>query len=170
MAAKALDAAGCTDANGDGIRDYKGKPIRLRLLARTQSPGEQRAANLLAGWFKNIGIDVKLSVVDDGIFLDRIYNVNAAGDYAPDFDMLLFWTGSPDPGMTLSNETSRQIKYWGVSSWGGKRYDDLWNAQSTTIDREAREAIVWEMQKSMPAGSFSGPACCVSGLSSTPRR
>ena len=148
MAAEALDAVGYADANGDGIRESKGKPIRLRLLARTQSPGEQRAAKLIAGWFKDIGIDVKLSVVDEGIFLDRIYNVNEAGDYAPDFDMLLFWTGSgPDPGMTLSFDTSQQIGYWGVSYWGNKRYDDLWNSQSTTIDREARKAIVWEMQQ-----------------------
>ena len=148
MAAAALDEAGYTDGDGDGVREADGKPISLHLLARSQSPGEQRAAKLIAGWFEDIGIDVKLSVVDEGVYLDTIYNVNEAGDLAPDFDMLLYWTGSgPDPGMTLGFETSDQIGWWSVAYWGSKDYDDLWDEQSTTIDRQARKAIVWEMQK-----------------------
>ncbi len=148
MAAAALDDAGYTDADGDGIREADGKPISLRMLARTQSPGEQRAAKLIAGWFEEVGIGVELSVVDEGVYFDVIYNVNKANDLAPDFDMLLYWTGSgPDPGMTLAFETSEQIGWWGVAYWGNEEYDRLWDEQSTTLDREARKAIVWEMQK-----------------------
>ena len=37
----ALDAAGYKDTDGDGTRDYKGKPIKLRLFARAESPENQ---------------------------------------------------------------------------------------------------------------------------------
>lgn len=148
MAVAALDDAGYTDADGDGIREAGGKPISLRMLARTQSPGEQRAAKLIAGWFEEVGIGIELSVVDEGVYFDVIYNADKANDLAPDFDMLLYWTGSgPDPGMTLAFETSEQIGWWGVAYWGNEEYDRLWDEQSTTLDREARKAIVWEMQK-----------------------
>ena len=47
-----LDAAGYNDTNGDGIReDKKGKPITLRLWTRSESPEQQRAGKLIAGWF-----------------------------------------------------------------------------------------------------------------------
>ncbi len=147
-AAEALDAAGYRDTDGDGVREADGKPIRLRLLARSQSPGEQRAGKLIVGWFEATGIDVNLSVVDEAAYFDAIYNTDKSGALAPDFDMMLYWTGSgPDPGMTLSFETSSQIGLWSVSYWGNKEYDRLWDEQSTTIDREARKAIVWQMQQ-----------------------
>ena len=59
-----LDAAGYTDTDGDGVREYKGKPIELRLIARSESTEEQQMAKLIAGWFKDVGIKVKLEVMD----------------------------------------------------------------------------------------------------------
>src|SRR5690606_8265821 len=86
QARAALDAAGYTDTDGDGVREANGRPIELELLTRTQSPAEQRAGKLIAGWFREVGIPVELSAVDEGIYLDRIYNTDKAGDWAPDFD------------------------------------------------------------------------------------
>ena len=144
----ALDAAGYTDSDADGVREMDGKPLKLELLTRTQSPAEQRAGKLIVGWFSDVGIDVELSAVDEGIYLDRIYNTTKAGDWAPDFDMLTWWTGgTPDPGFLIGMETSDNIGYWGVTYWADKAYDDLWYEQATTIDREARKAIVWQAQQ-----------------------
>ena len=42
MAKQKLDEAGYTDTDGDGVREYKGKPIELRLIARTESTEEQQ--------------------------------------------------------------------------------------------------------------------------------
>ena len=47
-----LDAAGYKDTDGDGMRDYKGKPIKLRLWALNESIQSQSAGKLIAGWFK----------------------------------------------------------------------------------------------------------------------
>ena len=47
-----LDAAGYKDADGDGVRENKqGKPIKLRLWTRDESPEQQRAGKLIAGAF-----------------------------------------------------------------------------------------------------------------------
>lgn len=147
-AKSALDAAGYTDSDGDGVREVDGKPIKLSLLTRTQSPAEQRAGKLITGWFSDVGIDVELSAVDEGIYLDRIYNTTKGGDWAPDFDMLIWWTGgTPDPGFLIGMETSDNIGYWGVTYWADKQYDDLWYQQATTIDQEPRKALVWQAQQ-----------------------
>ncbi len=47
-----LEDAGYTDSDGDGVReDKQGKPIELRLWTRTESPPQQRAGKLIAGWY-----------------------------------------------------------------------------------------------------------------------
>ena len=46
-----LDEAGYTDSDGNGIREYKGKDIELRLWARTESdePARRKASSSPAG-------------------------------------------------------------------------------------------------------------------------
>ena len=66
-----LDEAGYRDSDGDGIREYKGKDITLRLWAETDVPEGQRETKLIAGWFREVGVDIKLAVYDDGVYFDR---------------------------------------------------------------------------------------------------
>jgi peptide/nickel transport system substrate-binding protein len=148
MAAKALDDAGYADGDGDGVREVDGEPIELELLARTQSPAEQRTAKQIAGWFEEIGINVEVAVVDEGTYLDRLYAVNDAGELAPDYDVMLWWVGgTPDPNFLMSMETSDNIGFWGATYWANEEYDGLWYQQATTLDQEARKDLVWEMQQ-----------------------
>jgi len=148
MAAKALDDAGYTDGDGDGVREADGTPIELELLTRTQSPAEQRAGKQIAGWFKEVGIDVEVSAVDEGIYLDRIYAVDDAGNLAPDFDMVIWYVGgTPDPSFLMGMETTDNIGYWGVTYWADQDYDGMWYEQATTMDPDARKTVVWDMQK-----------------------
>ena len=60
--------------DGDGIREYKGKPIKLRLYARTESPTSQNCGKLIAGWFEDIGLKIDYQVIDDGALGDKQYN------------------------------------------------------------------------------------------------
>ena len=53
-----LDEAGYTDNDGDGIREYKGKPIKLRLWARSESLSSQSMGKFITGWFENIGLKI----------------------------------------------------------------------------------------------------------------
>ena len=43
-AGQMLDAAGYPDSDGDGAREYKGEPIELGLIARSESPESQQTA------------------------------------------------------------------------------------------------------------------------------
>jgi peptide/nickel transport system substrate-binding protein len=163
MANAKLDEAGYADSDGDGIREADGKSIELGLLTRAQVPAEQRAGKQIAGWFEEIGIEVDLSAVDEGIYLDRIYAVDGDGNLAPDFDMVIWYVGgTPDPGYLVGMETTDNIGYWGVTYWADKDYDGMWYQQATTLDAEARKPIVWDMQKKIyddsPLISIAYPA------------
>ena len=108
-----LDAAGYRDTDGDGIREDKnGKPIKLRLWARAESPESQKTGSLLTGWFRDLGLKIEYQVMDDGIYYDSIWGYQ--GDtYSPDFDMYLWdCDGYADPGDTLASFTTAQIENW----------------------------------------------------------
>jgi peptide/nickel transport system substrate-binding protein len=145
-----LDAAGYKDTNGDGIRDYKGKPIKLRLWARTESVSSQNAGRLIAGWFKGIGLKIDYSVLDENAIADAQYNFEGKNQdvYAPDFDMFLWgWGGDVDPNFILSVFTTGSIGSWSDCAWSNKEYDRLFLEQQSTIDLQKRVAIVHQMQQ-----------------------
>ncbi len=60
-----LDAAGYPLKNGVRV-DKTGKPITLRLYSRTASTSDQATGKLIAGWFKKVGLNIKLQPLDDG--------------------------------------------------------------------------------------------------------
>ena len=146
-ARQALDAAGYPDANGDGIREYKGKPIKLRLYARSESPESQNCGKLITGWFKDIGLDIDYQVIDDGALGDKQYNYDG-NEYAPDFDMFIWgWGGDVDPNFILSVLTTDSIENWSDCVWSNAEYDKLFLQQQTTLDVQERIAIVKKMQQ-----------------------
>ncbi|HJW74402.1 MAG TPA: ABC transporter substrate-binding protein, partial [Thermoleophilia bacterium] len=147
-AKQALDAAGYTDTNGDGVRDYKGKPIELRLWARSESTESQTTGRLLTDWFRSIGLRIDYEVMDDGVMSDKLYNYNKADEFAPDFDMFLWgWGGDVDPTFILSVFLTDQIESWSDCAWSNATYDRLFLEQASELDPQKRKEIIWEMQK-----------------------
>jgi peptide/nickel transport system substrate-binding protein len=145
-----LDAAGYKDADGDGIREGQdGKPIKLRLWARTESPESQKEGNLIAGWLKDLGLDIQYQVMDDGIYYDNIWAYQ--GDvYSPDFDLYIWdWDGYADPGDTLASFTTSQIEWWNEPCWSNARFDDLVEQQAGELDPEKRKELIWQAQQVM---------------------
>ena len=118
-----LDAAGYKDTDGDGIREYKGKPIKLRLIARDESTEEQQEGKFIAGWFKDVGIKVTLSVMDSSTLSATILN-EEKGVLTPDYDMFLWgWYLDYDPGSMLSYFTKAQIGNWSDCYWTDPEYE-----------------------------------------------
>jgi len=147
-AAQLLDDAGYTDSNGDGIReDKKGKPIELRLWSRSESPEQQRAGKLIAGSFEELGLNIILSVENDGAINDGIYAYK--GDtYAPDYDMFIWgWGGTADPGYQLGSFLTSQIEWWNDACWSNTEYDSLFDQQDAEMDWPTREQQVQRMQQ-----------------------
>jgi peptide/nickel transport system substrate-binding protein len=142
-----LDAAGYKDTDGDGIRDYKGEPITLRLWARSESVSSQKAGKLIAGWFGQIGLDIDYQVLDDGFISDKQFNTD--GDiFAPDYDLFIWgWGGDIDPNFILSIFTTSQIQGWSDCNWSNAEYDELFKEQQRTIDPQARKLLIDRMQQ-----------------------
>jgi len=139
-----------------GVRlDKQGAPISLRLFARSNSATDQVTAKLIAGWFEQLGLRIKLSVVDEGYLMNAIYNFRGA-TYAPDYDLFV-WYGSsdPDPNFALAASTEAQIGGWGVSGWVNPEYELLYLQQATTVDPQARLRLVHEMQALVDRESVS---------------
>ena len=143
-----LDEAGYEDADGDGFRETKdGKPLSLRLFVTNDSPENQTAAKLIAGWFKDVGLKVTLRVVDAGVLLDAQYNYK--GDtYAPDYDMFIwYWTYDVDPEVILGVPTPQQIEGWNDTLWTDPEYTNLFAKQREAIDVASRIPLVQRMQE-----------------------
>jgi len=147
-AAAMLDAAGYRDGDGDGVReDERGVPIELRLWTRSESPEQQRAGKLIAGWLEQLGLKVELSVENDGALVDGIYHYE--GDvYAPDFDLFIWgWGSIADPGYQLGFFTTSQIEGWNDACWSNADYDRLFEQQDAEMDWQTRERTVQRMQQ-----------------------
>ena len=144
-----LDAAGYADANGDGFRETKdGKPLSLRLYTDSQTPPNVTTSKLVVGWFKDVGVRVRLQIMDPGALNDT--EVNYDGDsFAPSFDMVVWWWqgDAESPQFILSLLTSGQVEGWSDSSWTDAGYDELFAEESTALDRQTQVALVQQMQQ-----------------------
>ena len=146
-----LADAGYKDTDGDGILNDPNngnKNISLRVWSRTQSPQSQAMGKLIAGWWKDLGLDIKYSVEDESVIIDGGYNY--AGDtYKPDYDIYI-WAWAPsgsDPGRLLGYLQTVQIENQNDACWSNLEYDKLWKQQSRELDQQKRKDIAYRMQE-----------------------
>ena len=147
-----MDEAGYKDTDGDGVREDKsGEPIKLRLWARDISPESQVQGKLIAGWLKDIGLEIEYSVVDEGALGDSIWNYK--GDtYAPDYDLALWdFMGYIDPGDSAACFTTDQIENYNEMNWSNAEYDELTLAQYREMDAAKRMELLKQAQGVMYA-------------------
>jgi peptide/nickel transport system substrate-binding protein len=149
MANQILDDAGYTDSNGDGVREYEGKNIKLRLWADTATPEAARTCKLIAGWWRAVGIDVAFSVQNEGVYFDNIWGYQG-NTFNPDFDAYYWeWDGYGDPGQSLTCFTTPQIEGWNEFSWANARYTELDQLQAIEMDPDQRAEYIHQMQEVM---------------------
>ena len=148
-AGRLLDEAGYRDTNGDGLREFRGRPIKLRLWAMTGGAQDQTAGKLIAGWLLDMGLQIDYQVLDEGALSDRMWNYK--GDtFAPDYDMFIWgWGGDIDPNFLLSVYTSGQVESWNDAAWSNKEYDRLFDEQQSQLDPAKRQTLIWRMQALM---------------------
>ena len=109
------------DANGMRLGP-DGKPLTLiwTLLDQNYTGGDARAwlqaAELIVGYFKQVGVEVKMDVVSDQVLGER-RNTN-------DIDMFAFHGGEGGAGITAILDPRWHIpgEYWGLFSWGWAPY------------------------------------------------
>jgi len=145
-----LEAAGYKDVNGDGYRETKqGKPLSLRLATDATTPENVTTSKLAVGWLKAVGVKAHLQILDPGALNDAVANYTGS-TFTPDFDTIIWWWegDAEDPQFILSLLTPAQIGGWSDTSWTDPQYTQLFTEQSTTIDPQARIALVQQMQQS----------------------
>ncbi|MDN5854089.1 MAG: ABC transporter substrate-binding protein, partial [Actinomycetia bacterium] len=142
-----LDEAGYKMGD-DGIRvDPKsGNKLEFRLGIHSDSASDAQIAEYLEGWFKDIGIAIKIEPMGFSKLNDDL----AKGDW----DMLMDgWRHGPDPSYLLSLQLCSVLPK--DDGTGGNtdsfhcnpKFDELYQKQLTAFDKEERQDIVDEMQK-----------------------
>jgi peptide/nickel transport system substrate-binding protein len=144
-----LDAAGYADADGDGIRECPAGAecgetgdLTLRLNFPTDTDTAPRLAELLKGWWGDLGVSIEIAGLDP----DTLTSVCCP---TFDFDVIIWgWGSDPDPGFLLSVLTCDEVST-GTSETGycNPAYDDLFYEQGVTTDPAARRDIIIEMQR-----------------------
>jgi len=122
-----LDDAGYPDTNGDGVREYKGKPIKLRLWADQETPEAARACKLIAGWWKAVGIDVAFSVQDQGVYFDSIWATRATRSTPTSMPITGSGTATSTPARPSRASRPRRSRA-GTSSPGRTPSTALWTS------------------------------------------
>jgi len=133
-----------------GVRlNKQGKPIVLRLEATTDSSPGQSEAKLIAGWLGQLGIKIKLSVIDSGQLTSEIYNAHGS-TWKPDFDLAVwYWEGYYDPGLTLNCFKTDEIGSLNEPYWSNAQFDSLAVQQGQILDPAKRQAVIQQMQQIM---------------------
>jgi peptide/nickel transport system substrate-binding protein len=71
-AKRILDAKGWRDADGDGIREKDGKPLRFTLLTNSGNQRRADAAQVIQQELKQVGVDMQIQMMDYGTVFDRL--------------------------------------------------------------------------------------------------
>jgi peptide/nickel transport system substrate-binding protein len=139
-----LDGAGYVDGNGDGIReDRDGNPMEFHLIAIQTTSVDVRSAQLFKDAAERIGIKLNLQTLDENTLGNMVYDTEAQ-----DWDIFVWgWdSGVPDPNYMLGVPLCSQIGGNNDIFYCNQEYDELYDQQATTLDVQARKAIVDKMQ------------------------
>ena len=112
------------------------------------TPENVTTSKLAVGWLRAVGVKSRLQILDPGALNDAIANYTGS-TFTPDFDTIIWWWegDAEDPQFILSLLTPAQIGGWSDTSWTDPQYTKLFAQQSTTIDPQARIALVQQMQE-----------------------
>lgn len=143
-----------TDGNGilnvpatdDGIAfdpENAGNDWSLRLFVREDDEEDKLAGQLIEQWFEMAGVDVAYEEVSED---PRLYDATYPSSSNADYDMFIWaWGPDPDPDFILSVLTCNQVNGWQDANYCDPAYDELYAQQHSTLDRDARAALVQQM-------------------------
>jgi peptide/nickel transport system substrate-binding protein len=156
-AADVLTEAGWVDTDGDGIRD-NGKTgdeqIELRLVFQTSANTvRQRTQEIIRDSLKEIGVEVKIEVIDASLF-------SQVGGPVENFyaDLMALATSTPNPdsaanmGRWLCNTIPDPTNNWrgrNFERFCDGDYDDLYESARTLIAPAARTEVFVEMNRTI---------------------
>lgn len=126
-AIKLLDEAGIKDTDGDGIREYNGKPLKLKFVTCAGCNDWLQAGEIIANQLKAVGIEVEIEKGDwTNFFMKSLQN--------GDFDLALHWSGTFQP-------SAYAVFNMLISKDGGANYGKYENPQVDQILQEFGKTV-----------------------------
>ncbi|MEO5887954.1 MAG: hypothetical protein ABIQ77_09835, partial [Anaerolineales bacterium] len=117
--------------------------LEFRLQFDPDEPSYARIADLLTDSFSQIGVATTPEAVDSDTLI-------ASTTFVGDYDLVIWgWGSDPDPDFILSVMLTDQFVEggWSDSGYHNPKYDQLYLDQQAAVDRDERQAIIWEMQE-----------------------
>jgi peptide/nickel transport system substrate-binding protein len=137
-----LDDAGYQDTDGDGVRNMPGggENLEWKFVLPNDNQDRVKAAELISGWLKQIGISADPEVLTVAKMTDVWY--------ANDYDVQMWgWGPDPDPDFILSTYTTNQCGVWSDTCWSNTEYDKLYKQQQSARSPDQRQQIIQQMQQ-----------------------
>lgn len=136
-----LDAAGWVDSDGDGIRDKDGRPFSFTIVTNQGNDLRSKAGEIIQQRFKEVGVDVKLRIIEWATFLKEFINPG-------NFDAtILGWSTGPEPdqyNIWHSSKTGpRELNFIGYQN---AEVDDLLERGRRIYDQSERKKIYDRLQ------------------------
>jgi peptide/nickel transport system substrate-binding protein len=141
-AGRILEQAGYV-AGSDGVRAKGDMRLEFRLQFPADNSTYPRVADMMADWFSQAGMKAIPEAVDSDSLI-------AATTPAGDYDLVIWgWGPDPDPDFILSVMTTEQFVDggWSDSGYHNPEYDQLYLDQQQTVDKTARQQMIWKMQE-----------------------
>lgn len=118
-----LAEAGWQDSDGDGVLDKDGQRFAFTIVTNQGNDQRSKTGEIIQRRFKQIGVDVKLRIIEWATFLKEFINPG-------NFDAtILGWTGGPEPD---------QYNIWHSSKTGPRELNFI-NYQNAEVDRLLEE-------------------------------
>ena len=131
-----LDDSGVLDTDGDGVREYKGVPIRMTFQTSTNDI-RQETQELVQEWWRQIGIETELIHHDAAVFFGGDPVSDKEQVYSRFFaDVQMYATGPDiDPQEYLFGLTCEEIPD-SDNNWGGSNVARACNAEFDELVEE----------------------------------
>ncbi|MCX2727350.1 peptide ABC transporter substrate-binding protein [Thermomicrobium sp. 4228-Ro] len=147
-AAQLLDEAGAKDTNGDGVREYNGKPLYL-LYQTSINSIRQRTQEIIKAELEKIGFQVELKSIDASVFFSSDPgNPDTYGHFYADLEM---YTNGPTNPFPLnwarryhSREVARKANNWSgvnITRYQNPEMDKVLDQLATELDPEKQTQL-----------------------------
>lgn len=136
-----LKEAGFEDHDGDGILDRNGKPLAFEILVN-QNKQRNMAAVLIQRRLKEIGIDVKIRVLEWASFLGRYIKTG-------DFDVVILgWSLSLDPDQfSIWHSSQNKPGQFNFINYSNPKVDKLLEQGRLELNPDKRTKIYHEFSR-----------------------
>lgn len=146
-AAALLDEAGWIDTDGDGIRDNGNDENKVQLELQFQTGSNavrQRTQEIVRDALKQIGVSVKIEVIDASVFSQ----IGPAEMFYADLQEFATSTPNPDPGSNMGRWLCNTIPT-PDNNWNGRNferfcdadYEALYEQSTKEIDPDERDKL-----------------------------